>query len=612
MVASLLTSAIAVAAPLGTVEAGPAGCVAATGGLVVSCDHFLPTLRLRGAIGLVGDSVLLGSSPGISNPSVPTLLGQQNWGPIRMTTALGMRTRNDGSPSGSAWSVVGRWKAAGFTPKVVAINVGANHLGDCTPTTVAACKKKIDELLNRIFSLWPDTQVWWAKIVQIAYPSRVYTPAMLGWNAALDAAVKARPGSVYAWNWPAALKASDIATDIGGIHPVSGTQYVKRNRLIADNLTLSIRSRFLGPRATAATSSPAGGLSFAPDRSTRIVYSGPLAAGADTVLDMSDAVPSDTGAVALGLTSSKPAGAGYVTLFPCGTTAPKVSSLNFAAGQARSAQAIVRLNPDRRLCARASVATNIRIALQGSFVPPAAGTDTFRFLTPTRLRDTAVTNKVVDHTIALAEPTLAGADIDGAAVTVTIDRPSAGGGVTVYECGAPVPAGVNLSFLPGETAAGAVYVPVSASNTICMRVKIAAGSTFRLIVDRTGVFTKDGAGAFFVPVQAKRMLDTRNGSNRVGGWFGRHQALQAIDVNAAPPGTIGVSGTVTMVGPVTTGYITASGCGPRPLTSTVNGRPGSAAANTATSQISAKGLLCLYSSTNTDTVFDVAGWWQAA
>ena len=432
-------------------------------------------------------------------------------------------------------------------------------------------------------------------------------------DAALDAAAKARPGSMVAWDWPAALKASNIVTDIGGIHPVSGPEYVKRSKLIADHLTLSIRSRFLGPRAPAATSGAVGGLAFVPDRTVRTLYSGPLAAGTEKVLDLSGSAPADTGAVALGLTTSRPVGAGYVTLYPCGTAPPKVSSINFVAGQTRSAQAIVRLNPDRRLCARASVATNIRISSQGSFVPPAPATDTFRFLAPARLRDTAATNKVVDHTITLSEPTLGGADIDGAAITVTIDRPSAAGGVTVYDCdkAAAVPAAVNLSFMRGETAAGALYVPVSATNTICIRVRIAAGSTFRLIVDRTGVFTADGAGAFFVPAQAKRMLDTRNGTYRVGGWFGRHQALQTIDVNAAPAGSIGVSGTATMVGPVTTGYLTASGCGVLPPTSTVNGRPGAAAANTTTAQVNAQGLLCLYASTNTDAIFDVAGWWQA-
>ncbi len=385
-VVALLITALATFGPAPTVQAAPAGCTSTSNGLVMRCDHFVPSVRLRGAIGLLGDSVLLGSSPGISNPSLPTLLGRRNWGPIRMTTALGMRTRNDGSPTGSAWSVVGGWKAAGFSPKVVAINVGANHLGDCTPASVATCRKKVDELVNRILALWPDTQVWWAKIVQIGYPSGVYTPAMLGWNAAIDAAAKARPGNMVAWDWPAALKASDIATDIGGIHPVSATQYVKRSTLIADHLTLSIRSRFLGPRATAPASSPTGGLAFIPDRATRAVYSGPLAAGADTVLDLSGIVPTDTGAVALGLTSVKPATGGHVTLYPCGTAAPKVSSLNFDAGQARSAQAIVRLDPGRRLCARASVATTVRISLQGSFVPPAAGTDTFRFLPPARLR----------------------------------------------------------------------------------------------------------------------------------------------------------------------------------------------------------------------------------
>lgn len=612
IVLAALGTTVSVVAPTPTVLAAPAGCDATPAGLVIRCQHDFPTARVRGSIGLIGDSVLLGSSPGVSTPSLPTLLAGKGWGPIRMTTALGMRTYYRNGTTSSAYHVLGGWKAAGFEPSVLAVNIGANHLGDCTPATVATCRANIDQLLTRIDALWPGATVWWSKIVQRAYPSGAYTPQMLGWNAALDQAAKARPGRLVVWDWPSALNTSGIVTDIGSIHPVSGAEYVKRSTLIANHLTATMRSTFVGPRATAAAAIGSG-LAFAPHPNARMLYDGPLTAGTTKQIGLAAVLPPGAGAVAVGITSSRPAGAGYVTLFPCGEPLPKVSSLNFTAGQARSAQAIVRLGAGGTLCARASVGVTVRIALQGTFVSDVVPTtaQTLHLLAPKRLVNTTAANTTTNRTIPVVETSLPGADIGAVALNVTIDKPTASGNVTVYRCdAAAVPPAATVSFTRGETVAGAVFAPVSATDEVCVRVRIAAGSTFRLVVDRTGVFTRGDGGSRFVPVRAKRMLDTRGATYRVGGWFGRHQTQQTIDVNAAAAGTVGVSGTVTMVNPATTGYVTAFGCGTPPPTSTTNGRPGAAAASTATSVVDPQGRLCLYTSTNTDTLFDVSGWWQ--
>ncbi|MFZ4721174.1 MAG: hypothetical protein ACOYMR_17230, partial [Ilumatobacteraceae bacterium] len=538
-------------------------------------------------------------------------LAAKGWGPIRMTTALGMRSTWT-IPAVSAVDVIDMWKAQGVEPAVVAVNLGANYLGTCTPSTVATCLQYIDMVANRILARWPNTTIWWSKVVQRSYPSGAYTAGMLGWNAALDRAAAARPGRMIAWNWPAALAASTITTDVGGIHPSSATQYVKRSTLIVADLVSSITSKYLGPRATAPATTGSG-LAFVPDRNQRTVLDAALVAGAPRTVDLSAAVPAGTAAVAVGITATRAEGGGYVTLYPCGEAVPAVSSVNFTKGQTRSAQAIVRLGAGATLCARASAGVTARLALQGAFTSDVTGADTLRLLTPKRLVNTAATNTAVDRTITITEPTLPGADIDAAALSVVVDKPSAGGNLTVYRCdidaGTP-PAAANVSFGAGETVSGAVFVPVSAGDQVCIRVRIAAGSTFRLVVDRTGVFTKDLGGATFVPVRAKRMLDTR-GTNRIGGWFGRHQAGQTINVNAATPGFVGVSGTLTMVNPSTTGYVTASNCGALPISSSVNGKPGGAAANTTTMAVDAQGRLCLTTTTNTDTLFDVAGWWRA-
>ena len=76
----MAVGAVAVATTSTPVRPRPAGCRANSNGIVEFCDHFDPFVRGRGAIGLLGDSVLLGSSPGMSTPSLPTMLAGQRVG----------------------------------------------------------------------------------------------------------------------------------------------------------------------------------------------------------------------------------------------------------------------------------------------------------------------------------------------------------------------------------------------------------------------------------------------------------------------------------------------------------------------------------------------------
>ena len=198
-----------------------------------------------------------------------------------------------------------------------------------------------------------------------------------------------------------------------------------------------------------------------------------------------------------------------------------------------------------------------------------------------------------------------------ASVTLTVTGNSAGGTVTVYGCDPAVPDVANLSFEPNETIAGAAFVPVSTSGTICVHVATADAALADVIVDITGTFLHSPTGLYFVPVFGSRLLDTRNA---IGGWVGRHGAGQSLDVVAAPPGARGVTGTITVVHPTFTNYLTAYPCGEGlPPTSSVNARAGLVMANSITVGINPSDqTLCIYSFENTNTLFDVVGWWVGA
>jgi hypothetical protein len=116
--------------------------------------------RERGSIALLGDSVMLGSANGMSNPGLPTMLAQDGWGPVVFTATLGMRTRNDRNTNVSGWHWIDRWQRSGFQPTVIAVNLGGNHLSECTLADTTRCRLRILELLDKI---GPSTIVWWSK-----------------------------------------------------------------------------------------------------------------------------------------------------------------------------------------------------------------------------------------------------------------------------------------------------------------------------------------------------------------------------------------------------------------------------------------------------------------
>jgi hypothetical protein len=125
-----------------------------------------------------------------------------------------------------------------------------------------------------------------------------------------------------------------------------------------------------------------------------------------------------------------------------------------------------------------------------------------------------------------------------------------------------------------------------------------------VIVDLTGTFGDDGLS--FVPVRPTRMLDTRNA---IGGWSPIHGSGETLDVRVAPADAEAVTGTLTIVGPIRAGYLTAFGCGPTPATSSVNADAGRALANSLTTGVSDSGRLCVYSDPAGHSLFDVTGWW---
>jgi len=562
-----------------------------------------------GSIGLIGDSVLLGSANGMSNPGLPLKLSEQGFGPINLVATQGMRIAwsNDNNLSGMYW--VDRWQATGFMPDIVAVNLGANHIGQsnapyCTPTDPSKCSTLIDQLLNNI---GPTTLVWWAKVNHEPLGhGGGYSQGMLGWNAALDRAAAQRP-NLMLWDWPTALSTASpgISMDTPRIHPNSGVQYVKRSTLMATHITAHMApSRYVGPRATlpagdgtgygyepvapaAVYTTPTDGARFTPTETRAIDLSG------------EELVHPEATAVALTVTAVDADTGGWLTLWRCGDPMPPTSNVNFGTGETRTAQVITRISAAGELCVFASTGTDVTISMQGNFLDGAGSA--LLPITPVRPLDTRLTGRAQQHTVAVP-----GTGVTAAAVTVTTVGLSPGGSVNLYACDAPQSTVANVSFQANETVASAAFVPVSAAGTLCVHVETPTNQYTDVIVDITGVFGVTGLR--FAPASGTRILDTRNGT---GGWVYRHRFMQTIDTVGAPPGAKAVTGTVTVVRPQFRAFLTAYACGlPLPPTSSVNANAGLVMANSITVGVEAtQQTLCFYSSRNTDTLFDVVGWW---
>jgi hypothetical protein len=605
---AMSAAAVAVSAAPAVTLAAPAGCAAASNGIVLACDHAFGTKRVR-SIGLLGDSVLLGSSPGMSSPSLPDELATRGWGPIRMTTTLGMRTYNPSNTNASAYHVLGRWKAAGFAPQVIVVNLGANHFTDCTTVSVNTCISRITQLMDRIQSLYPTATVWWAKTNARSLITGGFQPGMLGWNLALDRVAAARPTKLVVWDWPSALVANRIATDPSQIHPSSGTQYAIRSRLVAVDVSTRMPAVKVGT-AVVPPAPSAGAMGFT-------AADPPATLGAYTVGPSPVPVPitgASAGAAAVTVTVHAAAAAGFVRVDRCGAGAGVGTRLYFAAGQTRSVQAVTALDAANQLCLRSTTAGNVAVSVsvthQGTF---AAGSGSL--LTPRAV----TTNQQASFVGGAATLVVAPAPATAVAATLVLDATaaSAGGTLVAFKCGAaPAPDSVELTYAKGETTSGQVFAPLDGSGRLCLRAT--GGATLpKVFVRVTGTFSTGGQLAFR-PVSTSRVFDLRatdpKASKPLGGWVGRRFPGQSMTF-APFAGAQAATLVVTSYESTARGANVVWQRGAKPATALFYFPAGLVpASNTVTVPVAPNGY-AIGDTTGTGiqrVAIDVAGWWVPA
>lgn len=208
-------------------------------------------------------------------------------------------------------------------------------------------------------------------------------------------------------------------------------------------------------------------------------------------------VAADAAAVALNVTATDSADAGYVTVHPCGDALPATSNLNVAAGGTAPNVAVAAPGSSRSLCVVPSIDTHLLVDVFGSFSAAAR----VSVPAPSRAFDSRAAGfgrqVAGGETVRITTGTTDG----GALLNLTATGASADGYLTAFPCDATVPPSSNLNVRAGVDVANFAAIRASPQGEVC----VYASSATHVIVDVMGAL-----GASFTGTSPTRLFDSRS------------------------------------------------------------------------------------------------------
>jgi hypothetical protein len=319
-------------------------------------------------------------------------------------------------------------------------------------------------------------------------------------------------------------------------------------------------------------------------------------------------VPVGAKAVAINVTGVNATADGYVTVWDCTTPRPTASSLNLSATplieswdrDAHAKLVVTNLSARGTVCLFTQSGTDLVADLQGYF-PAASG---YAPITVTRVVDTRDTGVVAAGgtlRLAVAGPGHAlPADTGAVVMNVTGLGAPANGFVTVWDCNGAVPGTSNLNLAVGQVDSTLVVSKVGATGEVCLF----SSSGGHLVVDVGGSFPRSLVGTCpsgakcFVPLDPKRVLDTRTGVKPVAGQI-VHIPLASTPLTAVL--------TITGIDATHRGFVTAWDCVSQPFASNLNMEQGQGAENVVIIPTSPTGEVCIYTQAGAHFVVDLSG-----
>lgn len=166
------------------------------------------------------------------------------------------------------------------------------------------------------------------------------------------------------------------------------------------------------------------------------------------------------------------------------------------------------------------------------------------------------------------------------------------GWAVAWPCDKPKPGVSSVQFVPGRPSASMVVTKASSAGEVCLYSPVPV----HLVFDMSYAGNK-----LSVYEETVRKLDTRS---TLGARMGAGTVTRLY--TGAEPGAT-VMGVVAALNPSSSGHLSVFPCDqPKPSTSTVNFVAGGRAANMAVVPAAADGTICIYSTSETDILFDQA------
>ncbi|AUG81325.1 hypothetical protein CFP65_6680 [Kitasatospora sp. MMS16-BH015] len=326
-------------------------------------------------------------------------------------------------------------------------------------------------------------------------------------------------------------------------------------------------------------------------------------------------------AVTMNVTVTAPTSAGYLTVYPDGVGGTTgISNLNWTAGTTIANLVTVPVTDDTVWFHVGGQPGTVQIVadLQGSYGQQG---NAFTPTGPARVLDTREGNGAAlrqGQTLDLPLAGLRGIPADATAVTLnmTVTQPTDRGYLTVYPAGTERPTASNLNWVPGQTIANLVTVPVKDG-----KVTLFAGGgqgEVHVVADVAGYYSPGSYGTFR-SVTPYRLLDTRqDGTAEPVRKAAKVPARGTLDLAIGGKPELGDPSSrngvavlnVTVTNTSTPGFLTAYPYGTeRPLASNLNWTAGQTIPNQVVVPVK-NGKISLYngSTGSTDLVVDVLGY----
>ena len=201
-------------------------------------------------------------------------------------------------------------------------------------------------------------------------------------------------------------------------------------------------------------------------------------------------LPDSASTAVLNVTAVNAASSGFITLYPCDTAQPTVSTVNVPAGATRQNLAVVPISAAGEICVYTHAEMDIRLDLVGYFA--ADGLAPVTPTQPTRVIDTRDTLRPQMNFNMGGAPVPGGnprsvvlrgergipANAHSLSLNVTVVPGTSTGTLTVYACGSNVSV-VSMTYTAGRNSATAMLIRLPASGDVCVR----STSAVHVIID---------------------------------------------------------------------------------------------------------------------------------